>query len=79
MNVLRIIAGINKREQWENLIPIGDIRVMLETESVEGAARVKRLRWLGQLQRMSLVELKKVIIILLEFENDFTFTYINQA
>lgn len=43
MNVLRMIAGTNRREQWEYHIRNDDIRVSLETGSVELAAKVSRL------------------------------------
>lgn len=44
MNVLRMIAGTNQREQWEYHIRNDDIRRILEVESVEDAARKFRLR-----------------------------------
>ena len=44
MNILRRIAKINSRDQWDNHIRNCDIRENLGVTSVEGAARVSRLR-----------------------------------
>ena len=52
MNVLRMIAKTSRRQQWDEHIRNEDIRVNLEVNSVEEAARVSRLRWLGHVQRM---------------------------
>ena len=62
MNVLRMIAGTNRREQWENHIRNDDIREMLNVKSVEEAASESRLRWFGHVQRMDEVRLPKRIL-----------------
>src|SRR6201995_4775082 len=49
MNVLRRIARVNRRDQWDNHIRNCDIRKNLRVTSVEEAARVSRLRWFGHL------------------------------
>ena len=43
MNVLRSIARVNRREQWDNHIRNDDIRENLGVTSVEGAARVQMM------------------------------------
>jgi len=62
MNVLRMIAGTNRREQWENHIRNDDIREILNVESVEEAAGKSRPRWYGHVQRMNEVRLPKKIL-----------------
>lgn len=44
MNVLGVIPGRNRKEQWENHNPNDDIRVLLETESVEEYKSVEMVR-----------------------------------
>ena len=43
-NVLRRIARVNRREQWDNRIRNDDIRENLGVKSVEEVARVSRLQ-----------------------------------
>ena len=62
MRVLRRIAGVNLREQWDNHIRNDDIRENLRVSSVEEAARVSRLRWFGHVQRMRDDRLPKRIL-----------------
>ena len=62
MRVLRRIAGVNHREQWDNHIRNDDIRENLRVSSVEEAARVSRLRWVGHVQRMRDDRLPKRIL-----------------
>ena len=62
MNVLRRIAKVNRREQWDNHIWNDDIRENLGVTSVEEAARVSRLRLFGHVQRMRDDRLPKRIL-----------------
>jgi hypothetical protein len=62
MRVLRSIAKVNRREQWDNHIRNDDIRENLGVRSVEEAARVSRLRWYGHVQRMGNSRLPKRIL-----------------
>src|SRR6202000_2297969 len=48
INVLRRIARVNRREQWDDHIRNDDIRENLGVTTVEEAARVSRLRWYVQ-------------------------------
>ena len=62
MRVLRSIAKVNRREQWDNHIRNDDIRENLGVSSVEEAARASRLRWFGHVQRMGNDRLPKRIL-----------------
>ena len=62
MNVLRRIARVNRRDQWDNHIRNCDIRENLGETSVEEAARVSRLRWFGHVQRLRDDRLPKRIL-----------------
>lgn len=62
MRVLRSIANVTRREQWDNRIRNDDIRENLGVSSVEEAARVSRLRWFGHVQRMGDIRLPKRIL-----------------
>ena len=62
MRILRSIARVNRREQWDNHIRNDDIRENLGVLSVEEAARVSRLRWFGHVQRMQDYRLPKRIL-----------------
>lgn len=62
MNVLRMIAGTSRRDQWENRISNDDIRTSLCVNSVDEAARINRLRWFGQVQRMDDSRLPKKVL-----------------
>ena len=62
MRIIRSIARVNRREQWENHIRNEDIRESLGVASVEEAARVSRLRWFGHVQRMGDNRLPKKIL-----------------
>lgn len=62
MRIIRSIARVNRREQWENHIRNEDIRENLGVASVEEAARVSRLRWFGHVQRMGDNRLPKKIL-----------------
>ena len=52
MNVLRIIARVNRRDQWDNHVRNCDIRENLGVTSVEEAARASRFHWFGHVHRM---------------------------
>src|SRR6201995_4758964 len=62
MNVLRRIARVDRRDQWDNHIRNCDIRENLGITSVEEAARVSRLRWFRHVQRMRDDRLPKRIL-----------------
>ena len=62
MNVLRRIARVNRREQWDNHITNDNIRENLGVTSVEEAARVSRLRWFWHVERMRDDRLPKRIL-----------------
>ena len=62
MNVLRRIARVNRRKQRYDHIRNDDIRENRGVTSVEEAARVSRLRWFGQEQRMRDDRLPKRIL-----------------
>ena len=62
MNVLRLISGVSRRDQWEQGIHNEDIRTVFEIESVEEMARRSRLRWYGHVERMNEVRLPKKIL-----------------
>src|SRR6201995_2497319 len=51
MRVLRRVAGVNRREQWDNHIRNDDIRENWRVSSVEEGTRCSRLRWFGNVQR----------------------------
>lgn len=63
MTVLRMIAGTNRREQWENRISNISIRENLGCLSVEEVARVNRLRWFGHVHQMDDLRLPKRILV----------------
>src|SRR5262249_34888448 len=52
MKVLRMIGGVNRRDQWEERISNDDIRRDLGVKSVEDMAGQARLRWWGHVMRM---------------------------
>ena len=62
MNVLRRIARVNRRKQRYDHIRNDDVRENLGVTSVEEAARVRRLRWFGHVQRMRDNRLPKRIL-----------------
>jgi len=62
MRILKSIAKVNRREQWDNHIRNDDFRENLGVTSVEKAARVSRLRWYGHVQRMGNSRLPKRIL-----------------